>query len=464
MSDIKNMKYDTKLIIFDLDGVLIDSREQHYDALNRSLREIDEKYVIQREEHLSKYDGLPTRSKLQLLTDEKGLPKSKHNNVWRWKQHYTVEALQGIQKNQYLIEMMKDIRKKGWKISCCSNAVSETTHTALKSLGIFEYMDGMFCADVSPPKPYPEMYWKAMMNAHAKPSNTIIIEDSHIGREGAIESGAHLLPVKNPNDLTKEKVYAKMADIIEKPNPNIPWKDNKLNVLIPMAGLGSRFSDAGYTFPKPLIEVNGKTMIETVVRNLNMNANFIFIVQKQHYDYYNLSHFLNAIKPGCQIVITDEVTEGAACTTLLAKELINTENPLVIANSDQYIEWNSNEAMYAFEADGVDGGILTFKANHPKWSYAKTDSVGFVSEVAEKKVISEDATVGVYYWKRGSDYVKYAEQMIEKNVRVNNEFYVCPVFNEAIADGQKIRVKTIDRMWGIGDPESLKYFLENRKQ
>jgi hypothetical protein len=115
--------------------------------------------------------------------------------------------------------------------------------------------------------------------------------------------------------------------------------------------------------------------------------------------------------------------------------------------------------MYSFKADSIDGGILTFKATHPKWSYAKVDDVGFVSEVAEKKVISEDATVGIYYWKHGSDYVKYAERMIEKNIRTNNEFYVCPVFNEAIEDGKKIKIKRIEKMWGLGTPEDLNNFL-----
>jgi dTDP-glucose pyrophosphorylase len=147
----------------------------------------------------------------------------------------------------------------------------------------------------------------------------------------------------------------------------------------------------------------------------------------------------------------------------LAKELINNDSSLLLANSDQFVEWNSNECLYAFTADGIDGGIVTFKATHPKWSFAKLNDEGFVSEVAEKNPISDIATVGIYYWKHGSDYVKYAEQMIEKNIRVNNEFYVCPVFNEAINDSKKIRVKNIDKMWGIGTPEDLNYFLENYK-
>jgi dTDP-glucose pyrophosphorylase len=159
----------------------------------------------------------------------------------------------------------------------------------------------------------------------------------------------------------------------------------------------------------------------------------------------------------------DGLTEGAACTTLLAKEFINNDCPLVIANSDQYVEWNSNECLYAFSAGGVDAGIVTFHSNHPKWSYAKLGEDGFVTEVAEKKPISDHATVGIYYWKKGADYVRYAEQMINKNLRVNNEFYVAPVFNEAIQDSKRIRIKDAARMWGIGTPEDLNYFLQSHK-
>jgi NDP-sugar pyrophosphorylase family protein len=295
------------------------------------------------------------------------------------------------------------------------------------------------------------------------PKNTVIIEDSHIGRQGALDSGAHLVPVKDSSDLTFEKIDEAIDILNGVKRKQIPWRNKKMNVLIPMAGAGSRFAQAGYTFPKPLIEVNGKPMIQVVVENLNVDAHFIFLVQKEHYEKYNLKQLLNLIAPGCDIVQVDGLTEGAACTTLLAKSLIDNGEPLLMANSDQFVEWNSNECIYAFSADNIDGGIVSFKATHPKWSFAKVGDDGFVSEVAEKNPISDDATVGIYYWSKGSDYVKYAEQMISKNIRVNNEFYVCPVFNEAIGDGKKIRIKQIDKMWGIGTPEDLNYFLEHYK-
>lgn len=455
----------SKLVIFDLDGVLIDSRELHYESLNRALEKINPKFIITREEHLSTYDGLNTTKKLDILHTQKGLPKSEFDRVWKEKQQMTFGLIRALQKDAKLIDICQRLKSLGYNIAVATNSIRETTRLALNSIGILEYVDVYYSnQDVMRSKPYPEMYWQCMMRVGALPKNTIIVEDSHIGRRAAIESGAHLLAVEDSYDLTWEKLK-KMIDQVETKytDINVPWKDSKLNVLIPMAGAGSRFAQQGYTFPKPLIEVNGKPMIEVVVKNLNIDANYIFIVQQEHYEKYNLKYLLNLIAPDCKIVQVNGMTEGAACTTLLAKEYINNDNPLVIANSDQYVEWNSNECMYAFSADSIDGGILTFKAHHPKWSYARVGDDGFVCEVAEKRVISEDATVGIYYWKKGSDYVHYAEQMIDKNIRVNNEFYVCPVFNEAIHEGKKIRIKSIESMWGIGTPEDLNHFLTNYK-
>ena len=453
-----------KLIIFDLDGVLIDSRELHYEALNVALSQFGEQYVISREEHLSKYDGLNTTKKLKMLTEDKGLSPSHYDKVWKDKQEITFTLIKQFPKNQFLIDTFQLLKLHGIKIAVASNSIRETVKIALLSIGVLEFVDYYISnEDVKRTKPFPEMYWKCMTELDVLPKNTVIIEDSHIGREGALNSGAHLVPVKDTTDLTKEKID-EAKDILDGvTRKKIPWRDNKMNVLIPMAGAGSRFAQAGYTFPKPLIEVNGKPMIQVVVENLNVDAHFIFLVQKDHYEKYNLKQLLNLIAPGCDIVQVDGITEGAACTTLLAKEFIDNDQPLLMANSDQYAEWNSNECLYAFTADTVDGGIVTFEATHPKWSFAKLGDDGFVSEVAEKKPISNIATVGIYYWKKGSDYIKYAEQMIEKNVRTNNEFYVCPVFNEAIGDNKKIRVKNIDKMWGLGTPEDLNYFLENYK-
>ena len=449
------------LIIFDLDGVLVEAKNIHYDAFNKAL---GEKYSINWSEHLSLYDGLKTNQKLELLTKRKELPIELHKDIWDKKQKYTLEMLTDLKPSLDIINCVTLLSHSGYKLAVCSNSVRKTVLTVLAKLGIIEYMDLIISnEDVKNSKPHPEMYWKAISMMSCLPEETLIVEDSPYGLLAASRSKSHILRVNSPKDVTYININKKLEEINTGIMVTTPkWKDERLNVLIPMAGAGSRFEQAGYTFPKPLIDVKGKPMIQVVIENLNMDANYIFVVQKAHREKYNLDTMLSLITPGCKIVETNGVTEGAACTTLLAKEYINNDSPLFFANSDQFVEWDSNEFMYKMNETNVDGGIVTFKATHPKWSFAKVNSeTGLVTEVAEKNPISDDATVGYYYWKRGSDFVNYAEDMIDKNIRINNEFYVCPVFNQAINDNKKIRTFTAKKMWGLGTPEDLKFYLEN---
>ena len=437
-----------KLVIFDLDGVLVDARELHYNALNKALGSIDEKYIIQRDEHLSTYDGLSTTKKLGMLSKNKGLPTELHDSVWKLKQQTTIKIIDGFSVDERIQSILRSLKSKGYKIACATNSIRETAKLQLIRKGFFEYIDFMYSnQDVKNPKPNTEMYLKCMIKSEVNPNETVIVEDSHIGRKAVLNSGAHLCAVENCEDVSYKKIKKVIDDANKKEEIRPKWQGGNMNVLIPMAGAGSRFEKAGYTFPKPLIEVNGKPMIQAVVENLNIDAKHIFIVQKKHYEEYNLKYLLNLItNNNCEIVQVDGMTEGAACTTLLAKKFIDNDEPLVLANSDQFVEWDSNEFMYSMTADNIDGGILSFEATHPKWSFARLTEEGYVSEVAEKKPISNIPTVGIYYWKKGSDYVKYAEQMIDKNIRTNNEFYVCPVFNEAIGDHKKIKIFSIDML------------------
>lgn len=222
-----------------------------------------------------------------------------------------------------------------------------------------------------------------------------------------------------------------------------------------MAGLGNRFAEKGYSLPKPLIKIFGKPMIQLVVESLNVDANYIFIVQKAHRVQYHLDDVLDDIAPGCKIVEVDGLTDGAARTTLAAKDLINNDNPLLIANSDQVIVWDSSAFTSLLASQDA---IALFFANDPKWSYAEIDS-GKVIKVAEKEVISDNASVGIYGWQKGSDYVRYAEQMIAKDIRTNNEFYICPVYNEAIQDGRTVVPYFVDKMHGIGTPEDMNNYI-----
>jgi HAD superfamily hydrolase (TIGR01509 family) len=451
-----------KLIIFDLDGVLVNARELHYSALNAALESIDKKYVIKREEHLSTYDGRSTTKKLNLLSKNKDLPKELHDKVWELKQQMTLKIIDGFSVDDRIRGILRSFKSEGFMIACATNSIRETAKLQLIRKGFFEYIDFMYSnQDVKNPKPSSEMYLRCMIKAEANPNETLIVEDSDVGRKGALSSGAVLCPVKDSNDVSYNKIKDMLNQVNQSEEIKPKWQGDNMNILIPMAGAGKRFEEMGYSFPKPLIDVNGKPMIQVAVESLNIEAKYIYVVQTEHYEKYNLKHLLNLITPKCEIVQVDEMTEGAACTTLLAEKYIDNDEPLLIANSDQYLDWNSNEFMYSMIADDIDGGILTFTGTHPKWSFAKLDDSGFVERVAEKDPISNIATVGVYFWTRGSDYVKSTKQMIEKDIRTNNEFYICPVYNEAIENGKKVKVYHInkDQFWGMGTPEDLRMFL-----
>lgn len=446
-----------KLICFDLDGVLIEAKKIHYDALNDAL---PREYKISWEEHLAKYDGLKTNDKLNLLKKEKNLKQSEFTKIWKSKQINTLLQIKKIKKSEEIINVFKKISQE-YKIAICSNSIKRTVLTALSKLEIIEYVDLIISnEDVNVSKPHPEIYWKAMSFFGVVPEETMIYEDSPVGLKSSYDSGAHVNRIKSPEDINLKYIMKSLKNMNMK-TKTPKWKDSKLNILIPMAGAGTRFQKAGYTFPKPLIEIHGKPMIQLVVENLNVEANFIFVVQKEHREKYNLDSLLKIITKNPKIVEVNKLTEGAACTALLAKEYINNDSPLFFANSDQFVEWNSNEFFYKMNETSLDGSIVTFKATHPKWSFAKVDKNNIVTKVAEKNPISDNATVGFYYWKSGSDFVKYAEKMIEKNDRVNNEFYVCPVFNHAINDDKQILAYEIEKMFGLGTPEDLNYFMKH---
>jgi NDP-sugar pyrophosphorylase family protein len=235
-----------------------------------------------------------------------------------------------------------------------------------------------------------------------------------------------------------------------------------INIVLPIAGRGSRFSNAGYSLPKPLIPIHGIPMIEFVVNNVRPSKphRFIFVALQEHLDHLGMNDTLNRITPNCEIVPVSEVTEGAACTVLLAKNLINNEDQLMIANSDQWVDIDIND--YLSKIDKLDGLIMTMYDNDPKWSYIGIDENNLVNNVVEKEVISNEATVGIYNFKRGKDFVASAEIMIQKNLRVNNEFYVAPVYNEMIDNSSKITYYNVGKagngMYGLGIPSDLEYF------
>lgn len=452
-----------KTIIFDLDGVLVDTKKIHYVALNKALKFLNKNLSIKYNEHINFYDGLSTVEKLKILNRLKKLDPKYNNDIILLKQKYTSQLLNtSIKFNQNVYSMFKNLKNK-YNLCIATNAIKKTLDICTEKLRINDFVDYKISnQEVKNQKPHPEIYLKCMIETSSKPSECLILEDSHFGRLAAQESGGILLPVRHLNEVNLKFINNFIQNFSQYSETKNHWSDKSLNILIPMAGAGSRFEMAGYTFPKPLVEAGNKPIIQWVVESLNLDSNYIFLVQREHQNKYNISSMLKILKPNCKIIYLDGLTEGAACTTLLAKKFINNNKPLIIANSDQFIEWNTSQIMYNFYSKKIDGGILCFNSSHPRWSYAKVDKNNYVKKVAEKKVISNNATVGLYFWKKGKDYVKYAEQMIKKNIRVNNEFYVCPVYNEAIKNNKKIVIEKVEKMWGLGTPDDLNFFIKQK--
>jgi UDP-N-acetylglucosamine diphosphorylase / glucose-1-phosphate thymidylyltransferase / UDP-N-acetylgalactosamine diphosphorylase / glucosamine-1-phosphate N-acetyltransferase / galactosamine-1-phosphate N-acetyltransferase len=241
-----------------------------------------------------------------------------------------------------------------------------------------------------------------------------------------------------------------------------------INIVIPMAGLGSRFSQAGYKKPKPFIDVAGKPMIERVLENLAVpNARYILIARQEHIDaelelVKQIEKQFNAI-----FIPINKLTEGTACTVLYARKYINNQHPLLIANSDQIVDIIISDFLNDCSNRNLDGSILTFVdlERNPKWSFARLDEHKLVAEVKEKKAISEYATVGIYYYQKGQDFVNAAIDMFIERDHVNNEYYTCPTYNYAINIGKKIGIYNIavEAMHGIGTPDDLDRYLQYKQ-
>lgn len=231
-----------------------------------------------------------------------------------------------------------------------------------------------------------------------------------------------------------------------------------MDVIIPIAAEHPTFREAGYEQPKPLVSVNGTAMIRWATACLNEvvdESSYIFVVLQSHVDKYNLDEALFDIY-GDEITVLaiDEMTEGAAETVLVAEDHISTEE-LIVLFGDQYVELSLETAITNTDIDGV---IPVFKSCSEKWSYAATGSNDIVTEVAEKEVISSQATVGLYYFRDGTDFVRAARSMIAKDIRTDGLFYVCPVYNELIEMSRRIKTIPVERMETLGTPSAVEAF------
>ncbi len=428
------------LVIFDLDGVLIQTPHMHAEALKAALTEYGYNVTNQ---SLDKFNAIPTLVKLTLLD----IPEDFHNDIYKKKQEITMSLIEKyVFKTHKITILFSGLRSRGYKLAICTNSIRQTLDKCIELMGI--EVDASFCNQDAKPKPSPDMYNKCMRELRFTPCETLIVEDSPVGIEAAISSGANVLKVTSPDEVTYSHIFLNADSKIE---------DQSMQIVIPAAGLGLRFSNAGYKTPKPLIDVNGIPMIEAS----NLCVGFhckepIAITQPKMAK--------DIRKAGFKTIVIERPTEGAACTLLLSEKFLNPGKPLCICNSDQIVsyDWISAARKLSYS----DGVIITFESDDPKWSYVSIDEESdnedyvYVNKVAEKKVISSHATCGIYLWRKAGDFFDCARAMIRKNIRVNGEFYVCPVYNEAIARGMKISIEQASSMDGLGTPEDLEKYLK----
>lgn len=237
-----------------------------------------------------------------------------------------------------------------------------------------------------------------------------------------------------------------------------------INIIIPMAGAGSRFQVAGYDVPKPFIDVNGKMMIEHVLNSIRIpNAKYTLVIQQAFHDKYQEKLDLLANKYGVQFIAVEKLTQGAACTALATHEIINNDDTVIFADSDNFFD---NDVFKAFVTDAqtrnLDGSLLTFNTDEACFSFAELDNNGFVIRTAEKDPISNHAITGVYLFTHGRDFVRCAINMMIYGDRNKNEYYMSNVYNWAIKAGFKIGVFDIQKSdWAcVGTPQQLQEYLK----
>jgi beta-phosphoglucomutase-like phosphatase (HAD superfamily)/dTDP-glucose pyrophosphorylase len=462
-----------KLIIFDLDGVLVDTKHLHHTALYLALELYSPEHAMYYKTHKETFEALPTKEKIKILVTKFGLNPELEHQITRSKHGYFEKSLLKALfiRNDVgaTIETLKGVLGDVCMFYIATNCTRKSLNLIVDACNIRHVDKLISWEDIQmDPKPSSMIYQWCMLDARVSPHETLVIEDSFNGITSALTSGAHVMQIKEVMDANAPNILAYINDSIP---TQLKWK-HSIQVVIPMAGKGSRFASLFNHRPKPLIDVHGKSMIQWALDALPVHRNspsctFIFVVQRKHVEMYHIDHVLRALVPSCHIVELDEYTQGACQTVMAAEHVIDPYVPLLLANSDQYVEWDGYEFLRLMNKNNYDGGIVTFTSSHPKWSYVGvSDDTGLVDKVAEKSVISDHATVGIYYWKRAIDFLTSAKHMIDNNIRSKGEFYVCPVYNVALELIKQFRIKAYnaDAMWGLGTPEDRETFLKNFKK
>jgi len=450
--------------LFDLDGVLIDLCEFHRDVFIKMFNLYSDK-PINEKFHINYLEALSTKEKLKKI--KKYYPNAIFDSelIYIKKQEITIKELSKFKFTNNTYKALLWAKNNGIQIGVYTNSIRETLNLVLKQLNITELITySLSNEDVEEPKPSSIGYIKLMKLMNAIPENTFIFEDSVYGLQAARGTGTNATIIKVVDSLDITPSFLEHC-LLYKSRPTYLQENKKiaLRIVIPMAGLGSRFKKDGFIIQKPFLPmISDLQLWEEVIENLLPKDNIIRNNTEVHLIVRKEQLALFRSRPNVYVHSVPELTEGSACTVLTIRKIINDDIPLVIGNSDQYLEWDSDSFYNAAFHPDYDGAISTFYHPCPddlKWSYVSLYEDKTVQQVAEKKYLGPYATTGIYAWKKGSDYVKYAEEMILYNDRVNNEFYTAPVYNYAIKNQKRFRISNCNAFWGVGIPTDYITFI-----
>lgn len=412
-----------KNYLFDLDGVLVNTDNIQYESLVTAITHYFPLDLNNNIINILK-NTITTSDKLDYLINEKLILKNKKLEIYNKKKEIADHLFNKLSVDYEKINLISYLKKNNCKISVVTNGNKKSAILILKAIRIYELIDLLITnEDVNNPKPHSEPYIKAISYFGGDLDKFIIFEDSETGLLSANGTGCKVYKVNNINEVN--------IDLIKNLN-----KINR-NILIPAAGLGSRFRERGFKLQKPLILLDNKTLIQHAIDSLDIEGNYIFIIRKiDNESNIDLINVLKKVKPDCKIIEIDYVTEGSASTCYLAKEYIDNEQELVITNCDQILHWNSDK--YMKYSSNYNCSVLTYKSDSNKNSYIKVDKNNIGIEIREKEVISDDALVGLHYFKRGKDFIKHYENIYEKKIKFKNEYYVSTVCNDLILNGLEV--------------------------
>ena len=449
-------------VVFDLDGTLVETRDLHKVALNEALRAVaGEEYVISDEEHHAQFDGLSTAQKLKKLNAQKNMNPDLNKAVWEKKQELTNTMVsQTVKPDKRIAAVIRHLKQRGYPVAVASNCIRSSVDLILKCLGIYDLVDlSVSNDDVEIAKPAPDIYARAAACFGLRADELLVVEDAPFGWQAALSSGAHLMPISCPADVTLDSVSEKIAEINNTHHPVV--------VIVPLAGPIPLVHGASGAkgFHPSLYDIRGKSAIEHAMQSVVSRRHpmkFVFVVLGDSIPDAVLMRATNWLPTS--IVRLPAPTRGALESVLAAERFICEDSPLLICDGCHVDEWRpGSDIDELLDARGCTAAVTVTPSYDERWSYATIDPDGFVSSVQEKAKISNHALTGLYMWRQGKDFIRDAKLAMSHGPRVRGRLYVAPVLNYTISSaGGRVRSVPVRYMHSLGThSEVLQFALRN---